>query len=469
VVDYASAPATLDPVAVDEEVSFSILGNVYEPLVELGAGLAAGPGLADRWYDEDGGRTWVFKLRSGVLFHDGHELTARDVTDAYERGRATSGRLRGILARVDRFEAPDDRTLVARARVPVLDLPYLLCGVFVWRPAASAGEPPLGTGPYRIVRRERDGTAVLAAFPRYRQPIAVRGLEFHVVPDETERVARLARGQSHVLADVPADALGKLAAHPQLRIQAAKGLRIVFLGMATRGGLAPLGDVRVRRAVALALDRAALVAGPLGGLAQTSDLIVSPPVVGGDANLPPLPHDPAEARRLLAAADLSRGLDVNLEFMPAKYRAMPAVARAVAEDLAKVGIRATLRPLAVAEFLDRRRAGSGQLFLQGWLTTHWDAGVTYEQLLHTKNGGRGSENGTGYSDPNVDGMIDRALAEMRPEPRVQLYHALARRLQVDLPLVPLYRQDDLYVLARDLDFEPTVTRHIRGIRMRWRR
>lgn len=469
VVDYASAPASLDPSVVLEEISYSIQSNVYERLLELDAALAVRPGLAEEWHDEDGGRTWVIHLRQGVRFHDGHEVTARDVIASIERTRAASSRGLAFLGELDQLEAPDGRTVVVRTRVPLLDVPHRLTSAAVFHPAARPGEPPAGTGPYRIVRRMADGTTILKAVPGHRFAVSVKDLEFHVVPDEAERVARIERGDSHVLLDVPAGALERLERNPALRILATRGLRVVFLGMDVRGEAGPLRDPRVRRAIALAVDRAALVSGPLRGHAATIDQVVSPSVAGHDPGLPPLPHDLAEARRLLAEAGLPTGFDVPLELMPAKYRAMPEVARAIAADLLRIGIRVTLRPFPMPEFLSRRETGSGGLYLQGWMTTGWDAGLTYDQLLHTRTGGHGSANGTGYSDPTVDRTIEEAAAEMSPDARIARYNELARRVQADVPLVPLYLQDDMYAVARDLELEPTVTRAIRGAAMRWKR
>lgn len=468
VVDYPSPPASLDPANPSEEVSYSILGNVYETLLERDSQLKLRPGLAEEWHDEDEGRTWVFRIRSGVSFHDGQPLTARDIADSFSGVSGTVARGRGGLEEVERFETPDARTLRVRTKEPIVDLPHYLASLFVFRPPLEPGGLPVGTGPYEIARRGPDGATYLAAFPGYRTPAGVKALEFHVVPEEAERLARLERGDSHVLNDVPSHALARLAASPRTRIQVTRGLRVLLLGIDMRGEPAALRDDRVRLAIARAIDYEALVDGPLGGHGATTGQVVSSAVAGYAPDIGPLGSDLAESRRLLSAAGLGAGVEVTLEYMPARYRAIEAVANAIAKDLSKAGFVVALKPLEVAEFLERRQTGHGGLFLQGWMNTGWDAGATYEQLLHTRAGRQGSANGTGYSNPEVDQAIGAARRELDLERRIGIYRSLALRVQKDLPLIPLYLQDDLWALAGQLEFEPTVTREIRGFRMKWR-
>jgi ABC-type transport system substrate-binding protein len=220
--------------------------------------------------------------------------------------------------------------------------------------------------------------------------------------------------------------------------------------------------------VALAIDRERLVGGPLGGYAEIVDQVVAPAVFGYDATLAPLAHDPGEARRLLANAGVAPGVSLDLDFMPSKYRAMDAVVSGLASDLRSVGVEARPRPWEAADFIARIERHDPVLFLWGWMSTGGDANVSYDYLLRSPRNGFGIDNGGAYSSPEVDRLLEQATHELDPLRRKERLAAVARRIQGDAAVVPLYRQTDLYGVARDLEFHPRVDRRIRGAHLRWR-
>jgi peptide/nickel transport system substrate-binding protein len=224
----------------------------------------------------------------------------------------------------------------------------------------------------------------------------------------------------------------------------------------------------VRQAVARAVDRQALVAGPLGGHAELIEELVAPPVFGYDGKIPPTPYDAAAARRLLAEAGYANGFAVDLEYMPRKYRAMDAVARALTAQLGRVGIRLRPRPFEASDLLPRVERREPTFYLWGWISTGGDAGVTYDYLVRSPGQGYGVDNGGGYANPEVDRLLEQAAQLLRSDDRRAALQAVARRLHADRPVLPLYLQTDLYAMARDLDFRPRADRRVRGIELRWK-
>lgn len=107
-------------------------------------------------------------------------------------------------------------------------------------------------------------------------------------------------------------------------------------------------------------------------------------------------------------------------------------------------------------------------YLLGWMSESGDAGLSYEYLLHTPGGGFGQDNAGGYSNPEIDGWLEEAARRVEPIGRKRLLVAVAERVQEDVSVVPLYRQNDVYAIASGLEFEPRLDRRIRGARMRWR-
>jgi peptide/nickel transport system substrate-binding protein len=474
VVAHATAPVSLAPNVANEELTLSILSNVYEGLVDFDAKLAPVPGLAESWHTEDD-LTWVFRLRPGVRFHDGTPLRAEDAARSIEWARSDpSSRRRPELAEISSVEVIDERTLVLRTSVPFAALGHRLASVSITKPTSGPGGAHHGTGPYRITQAGASST-VLEAFDQYvHGPAAIRHVEFRVVPKLEERVAQLRRGDVDFVIDVPAESLPTLQAEPHLKVVTQQGLRVIYLGFDTARDRSPdvslpnpFRDVRVRRAVALALDRGEIVSSALAGQAELVDQIVAPPVFGYSRSLTPRPHDVDGARRLLAEAGHRAGFAVTLDYMPGKYRAMPAVVAAISRDLRQVGIEVRPRGCEPGPFLERVESRQTALWLMGWMSTGGEASITYGYLLHTPVGGQGVDNGGGYSNADLDRLLESARGVLSPERRAQILAEAAALVHEDVPVVPLYRQVDLYAVARKLSFEPRVDRRTQAYRMRW--
>ena len=476
VVAYPVGPASLDPDAAGEEYSISILSNLYETLVDLDHALAVQPGLAASWFMRDD-LTWVFVLREGVRLHDGRPLGAADVARSLERSRTgPDSRRQGELTAVASVETEGEQNVVVRTKFAFAALPNRLATVPISVPAAPPGAHPLGTGPYQVARWTPKGDTTLQAWSGYRsgEP-RVRELTFRAVAKAEDRVALLREGEAHLMVDVPVESLSELRAAGR-RTLSQKGLRVISLVMDSgresnpevSTSRNPFRDVRVRRSLAMGLDRAALVVGPLGGDADVVDQIVPPSVFGFHRDLPHLPFDRTEARRLLAEAGYADGFTVSLDFMPARYRAIEGVVGSLITQAAQLGIRITPRPLDATDFFARTGRRESALYLLGWMSTSGDANATYDFLIHSRGGGYGTQNAGGYASRETDRLIEEASRCLDPHERLSILQGVAERIRADMPLVPLYRQTDLYGLFADLEFEPRVDRRIRGAHLRWR-
>lgn len=460
VVAVASGPVAFDPDLATEEQTLSILGNVYEPLVERDAGMAPAPALASSWIAQEQDRRWVFRLRGGARFHDGHALEAADVVASLERTRARPGSVhRVLLEQLERVEATDAHTVSILTRYPLATLPDRLTNVRITRPAAQPGELPVGSGPYRVASWAPGGDVLLQAA---RAGVQVRELEFRVIADPHERAAQLIAGGVDLVPHVDPGDHTRLRTQSGLRTISERGLRILLLGMDCSSPESPFRDVRVRRALALGVDPEALVRGPLRGEGAVVAQLVTPVVLGHDPGLLPPRRDPAAARKLLAQAGYGGGLRVELDYMPDKYRAMPEVAQALVSQLAEIGVSTSLRPCSVAELLERVRTHTTRFSLTGWMTTGWDAGVTYSAFFHS-----GGSEGGGYANAQVDRLLEQAEREFDMPARGALYREVARLTSADAAVIPLYQQFDLYAASARLRFFPRVDRRILGSQLSW--
>jgi peptide/nickel transport system substrate-binding protein len=470
VVAFPAVPASLLSHRSTDEFSASVLRNAYEPLVDLDADLGLVPCLAESWHNPDP-TAWSFRLRRDIRFHDGRRLEAAHVVAHLRRALEDPRARRSFRIEIRSIEAPDPQTVVIRTNRVLGPAPHgYFSSMLIALEPADPSQPLLGTGPYRVRSFEPRQRVALEAFEGYRRgPPPIRRVEFKAVADEEARARVVRTGQAHLAIDVPASA----TAPPGVRTLARKGLRVTHLrfnAFAPPAGGAPnpLRDRRVRQAIAQAIDRPALVSGPLAGQADLIEELVPPEVFGHHGRFAPLAFDPEGARRLLAAAGFRGGLDLTLDYVTGRYRGMDQVAAAVASDLRAVGIEAALRPASLAAFRQQvSERKETALFLVNWLSATGDAGAVLSVLVHSP---AGRERGlySAYSNPAVDRLIDESYGPVAADQRRELLKSAAELVRKDVAVVPLYRQWDLYAVSAGLDFTPRLDRRIRAFEVRWR-
>jgi len=475
VVAVPSSPSTLFPNTARDGTTVSVLSNVYETLVDLDANLALRPGLAESWYTPDDS-TWVFRLREGVRCHDGRALEAADVAKSLEHARddPASAR-RGPLAGVRAIEAPDPRTVVLRTDRALDTLAARLTSVFVWAPPLRPGEPGVGTGPYRVRSWTPDGDAVLEAVADPRRGPSIPVVTFEVVLDAHERARRLLEGRVHLVVDPPTELRTSLAERPEVYVVRRQGLRVLFLAMDVVRARTPYADPpanpfrdkRVRQGLALAIDRRGLAQGVFKGVSEVVDQVASPHELGAfKDSVPVRPYDPAGAQRLLEAAGYGHGFSVSLDFATGPDTS--AIARALQRDLSRIGVRLLLRPALENRFVARIERRDTSLYLMAWNSEIGDGRLSYESLLYSSSGGRGRDNGGGYSDGGMDRLIRDSSRRTTPDERRLLLARLAAKVAMDVPIIPLLRTDDLYAVAEGLAFHPRLDRRIRAADIGWK-
>lgn len=438
---------SLDPHALDDEVTASALANVCQALVGFDPQMRITPLLAQAW-ENPNDLTWRFRLRPGVRFHDGRLLNASDVVFSLERAR--SGRLSYYLSQVRTIRAVDEMTveIVTSQPAPVL-LNKLNFIAILPGGTPDSISAPVGTGPYRFEEYQPGRRLVLKAFDGYwgGRPRIPRA-EFAVLATPQERLEALARGEIHLAKFVQ---LRDSAKHPRagLIYHSLPGLGVTLLG-ANVGLPGPLADRRVRQAVYWALDPAKLIE-QTGLDARPIGQLVSPFVVGfipqAEADRPKADR----ARALLAQAGYGPGLKLELE---ASISAAPR-AEAAARQLSAVGIDARVVLREWAELTERINRRQARFFLVGWSCNSGDASDLLEACLHSQGGpGYGSANWCGYSVPELDRQIEQAGRTLDARRRiVLLQQSLSAGLE-DMPLIPLYVRDQTYGHCRRLDFRP---------------
>jgi peptide/nickel transport system substrate-binding protein len=475
VVAYSSGLPTLLPHESNDESTQSILSNVFEPLVELDGELALRPRLAKSWHTPDP-RTWIFRLREDVRLHDGRLLEAADVARALLRTRDDPrSRRRADLAMIASIDTPDKYQVVVHTHYAFGPLPNRLASAPVWVDGLRPGDPPLGTGPYRL-GQWTPGQVTLQAFDKHVEgPPSVRELIFKAVSSTDEQKRQLEAGEVDL---VPGLDLGVTSKPTDpLRTVTRNGLTVVLM-VVDCGRISspyvdlpsnPFRDARVRRALALAVDRDRLVREALAGRGQVVHQIVGPQVFGYHPAQPARAFDQEQARRLLVEAGHGGGFGFHFDFLNHDDMvAVEGVVRSLAADLGKIGLRVTPRANDATALLRRIETRDTSAYLLPWIGTSGDAGITAEYLLHTPRDGYGIDNGGGYSDPQVDHLLEEAGRQLLPTQRRPLLEALATRVFEEVPVVPLYQPLDVYAVRSTLEFQPRLDRAVRGAALRWR-
>jgi peptide/nickel transport system substrate-binding protein len=357
-------PVTLDPGGITNVPSRGISDLINEPLMRQTADGTFIPALALR-YERPNNLTWRFFLRSGVRFHDGQPFGAEDVV--YSMNRLNDATLTFIdpgsrtRARdIDKVIVVDPMTVDIVTKTPTAFFLTPLSGFIPILPRSAAaagagfGVKPVGTGPYKFVSLVPGQQVVLERNDDYwGEKSPTRRIVFKPLIEDSTRLAAFEAGEVQFINNVPVDALARLKSDSRFRVDTAASSRTIYLAMRT--ARAPLNDVRVRRALAHAIDTSALAKDLFAGLATAADSPFAPLVYGAAKDLPKYAYDPALSKKLLADAGYPNGIHLSYGIPLGNYLQDKQVGEAIAGMLEKAGISvsgyqeiewATFRPLA---------------------------------------------------------------------------------------------------------------------------
>ncbi len=451
-------PGDLDPRLAATAYGSKIAHLVCAPLVSLDNERSEPQmELAESVTQEDEA-TYLVRLRD-ARFSDGRPVRAQDVRFTIEslRGPATRSPFRSSWERVESIAIVDDRTLRLRLREP--HAPFLTdLDLGIVPEGLRAGDPLVGAGPFRLAQRDASAL-VLERNPHYfGGAVAPRRVIVRVIRDDNARLLALVGGSADLTQNtVPQTLLAALAKSPRVKLTSGPSNSLTYLGMNLDDPA--LRDVRVRRALAHAIDRERIVRTKLAGRAVLATGMLAPGHWAYSGDVPRYAYDPARARRLLDDAGL-RDPDgdgpaprLRLSYKTSSNRFRVALARVLARQLAEVGIEAEVRSYEFATFFDDVRKGNFQL------VTMQVTEVGEPQYLHrffhsssipTAARPDAGNNRWRYRDAEVDRLLDEGRRAPDREARRAAYKVVQRRLAEDLPIVPLYHEDNVVVARRAL-------------------
>jgi peptide/nickel transport system substrate-binding protein len=467
-------PVTVDPHHHNEAVSWSLLSNFYDSLVAFSPEMKIEPALAESWKQVDPVHM-RFALRPGVLFHGGGRLTAADVVASFNRAvRDPRSQMRHRLVGIRQVVAEGDSAVVFETEAPTPTLVNRLAFLFIV-PEGQARLPeittPVGTGPYRFVRREPNGSVVAEAWPGWRGVPEIRRAVFSFVEDEEGRCERFLGGGVDVAARMADSMLAEVGRHPDLRLKPQPSLAVQLLVVAPHAASGvvrrALADPRVRHAMLLAIDRNDLVSRALRGHGAVASQYVHPVIFGYEPAINPLPFDPERGRALLAEAGFPDGFSVDF----VHGALAPEYVDVIVGGLSRIGIRVKPIRLTLAEMLRRARAGELPLFTYGRGCGTGDASEFFDSTLHAADAGRGfgDENFSGYSDSETDTLVEAANSQLDADARLALLRRAERRVLEALPVLPLTVRSDFLGVSPRVDVQVRFDGRIWLAGFRWHR
>ncbi|HYW89334.1 MAG TPA: ABC transporter substrate-binding protein [Chloroflexota bacterium] len=439
-VGLQADPTSLDPQKTSLTAMFHVTEHIYSLLVRLSPDLTLQPDLAEKWDISADGKTYTFNLRKGVKFHSGRALTSADVKYSFDRlvDKATASPNASLLAAVESVVPRDESTIVITLKNP--DASFLTnlsnpAAVIINKDAVEKNgdltKTADGTGPFSFKEYVPNTRVVLERNPEYWESGKpyVDGIEMTVAADDTARTAAVRTGTVDFIEYAPLKDIPVLKSDTGLALAGDQNTNIRFIGLnVTRK---PFSDLKVRQAIAAAVDRDAVLGPAVFGFG-TPTLEIFPPGYWAGLGAKPAPADVAKAKQLLADAGYPDGFSTTI-LSWSQYSFLSNAAVVVQEQLKQIGISADIT-------LEENAA-----FIKDYLDNNFDLTVSGTSAyvdpndIYLRNFGTGQpSNAVRYSNPKADELIAAGTATTDQAKRKQIYQQLQQLLLDEVPWVNLY-------------------------------
>ena len=461
---------TMDPHSQNEGLNNSASDHIYEPLINRGKTMAIEPCLAISW-TQINPTTMRFKLRDKVIFHNDAIFTADDVvfsiTRALEKTSDFSAYMQGIKSakKIDSLtvdivsDGPNPTLLDQLTEVRMMNKAWALKNNaqkpqdFKNKEETYTARNTNGTGPFILKAREPDVKTVFVVNPKWwgkRDSESIDEVIYTPIKNNATRISALLSGEIDFVLDPPVQDVPKLKENKAIKIMEGNENRTLFLNfdqgrdelLYGSKGKNPFKDIRVRQAMLQAIDINAIYVSVMRKLSLPTMSLIAPQVRGYTKdveNRPPV--DIVKARKLMADAGFGNGFDVTLDCTDNRYINDQAICVAIAGMLAKIDIRVKVNAMPRALYFPKLQNTDTSMYLLGWGVPTFDSLYTLQSIVRTKGqGGDGTWNFSGYSNPKIDTIIDALKTEVDLKKRAELTKAALLLEQADVGHIPLHHQ-----------------------------
>lgn len=475
---------TLDPHAQNEGPTNALAHQMSEPLIMRDMEGTIVPALATEWApSSDDPNVWVFKLRSGVTFHDGAAFDSEDAKFSLERAMTEDSDHKALLASVTEIRAPDAMTVEIVTDGPNPIMPSNLTNIMMmdkdWAEANNAvkvqdvegGEDTFaaknvnGTGAYKLVSREPDVKTVLAINENYwgKDDFAMDVTEIVYTPiqNAATRVAALLSGEVDFIQDVPVQDLARVSGTDGLDVRTTPQNRVIFFGMNSGDadlttdnvdGKNPFADLRVRQAMNMAINRDAIKQVVMRGQSEPAGMIAPPFVNGWDAAMDASSKtDLDAAKALMADAGYADGFSITLNCPNDRYINDEAICQAAVGMYAQIGVKVNLDAQPKAQHFPLINTLATDFYMLGWGVPTYDSEYIFNFLVHSRDDKYGSWNGTRFGDDALDAKIKGLASETDLAKRNAMISEIWEVVQAEALYVPIHHQVLNWGMASSVD------------------
>ncbi|MBK1858200.1 ABC transporter substrate-binding protein [Cerasicoccus arenae] len=468
----------LDPADVDDGESVNTIAQVCEGLLRFKPGtVELEPWLAESFTSSPDGLTHTFKLRPGIKFHDGTPLNAEAAAFSFRRQldpehpahlpTASFVYWNFLYNEIQSVEVIDEMTLRFHLNEPNATILYSLAIFPAWlispkTPPTDIPYKPVGTGPYQFAEWAVGQAIVLKRNPNYwaYTPQFDR-IIFKAVPENTVRRLELEAGDIDGIDGVqPAEAIA-LSKNPDFKLYRGPSMNVGYLAIQTQN--VRWQDPDIRRALAMAIDRKAIVELALDGAAVPADYPIPPGFLGEPQDQPPpYQHDPVAAKALLTKFPQLLKTPIVLSTLSDSRPYFPdpqRVASLIRSDLETIGLTVKIETRDFKSHLQTLRNGDFEIALIGWIGDNGDTDNFLATFFHSRAAVPGSAtNYSFYKNPEMDHLLDAARRVSNPTERTKLYNEALKVWSRDLPMIPLVHAEQMILLRKqvtDFTLSPT--------------
>ncbi|MGD1878659.1 MAG: ABC transporter substrate-binding protein [Kiloniellaceae bacterium] len=492
-IGLSAEPSALDPHYHNLGPNNAMRRHLFESLILQDEKQRLHPGLATSWKPLDD-TTWEFKLREGVKFHDGSPFTAKDVVYSVCRipnVENSPSSFTVYTKGIADMEIKDPHTLIIKTGTP---FPLLPVEVSAWGVISATAngvtgdigfspEGCTGTGDYPKTEAFNTGAAAIGTglykfkeYTRGEKIVFERNgdywgdkadwatVTFRPITSDGPRVAALLAGDVDMIDKPPLQDLERIKAEG---FQIAQGLsnRVIYLHMdqkeepspgITGTDKNPFLDVRVRKAVSMAINREAIVDRIMGGIAVPAGELLPPGMFGSSPDAEATPYDPDQAKQLLAEAGYPDGFGLTIGSPNDRYINDAQIAQAVAQMLTRIGFTTQVDAVTASTFFKRRNQYEFSMYLAGWGSATGEMSSPLRALIATpdKAKGYGGTNRGRYSSPALDSMIDEALATVDDDKREAVLQEASKLAMSDFAILPLHFEVTPWAFRKGITYAP---------------
>ena len=436
----AADVTSLDPHVGKETPAVTVTSQMFDTLLVMDENNEPAPSLAESFKQIDD-KTWEFKLREDVKFHDGEPMTAEDVVYSINRARK-SNYVSYVVDAISEVKADGDYKVIIKTKEPYSPLLSSLTVPFtaiVPKHVVEADEDafqlnPVGTGPYKFVEWKQGEYAKMAANEDYFLGAPkTANLEMRVVPEASQRVIAIETGEADLAYAVSANDSKRVEEDDNLQLFKASSQSVSYLTVNGENKL--FSDKRVRQAIRYAVDKEAIVETMLYGAGEPADSVIPPNAFGFSKKVVSYEHNLEKAKKLMKEAGYPDGFKCTLSVTDDSVK--NEICQVIQSQLKEIGIKCNIQVKEYGTWIDELGTGSHEMSLSAWVCVTGDADYTYYSLFHSSQTGYPG-NDAFIKNDEVDKLVVAARQTADPEKRQEYYDKLEVLLGDLSPYITLY-------------------------------